>query len=438
MTQGWCITGDVVSAPNQVTREAIFYETEPPITYHSNVADENYWGYAYTQFYNSYSFADGTYTISQCDQAACSLIPPTYDCVKGTCTQNTTGTGAYKNLAACLAGCAWYDCINGSCIQNTKYSTPGKYTSLSDCHAVCAASCPEGQVCCDPNNTSSSTCPSCPTCPTCPDNTCLPCPDCPASPTCPDNTCPPCPTCPSCPACPDNTCLPCPDCPEGQYYKRGSTGSAADDGYCVPIEDVNFTTISVPIFSKCDASGDPENDAVTISVIQGTEESELLKFFRLAKIEGIAACSPDVAAIPDGWLIRPEWHRPQVIYQFAEIDKSGKIIGAPKYKITVPHHVSDEPDDPLPNYKRGNWEIIYVLKDNSKVTIHSFDEQTGINLLNAIKLRIIDSYLEGAYLSKSSLVVTDTPIAEITVRNRMGKYYSTGTKNELPDWVTKW
>ena len=403
MTQGWCITGDVVSAPNQVTREAIFYETEPPITYHSNVADENYWGYAYTQFYNSYSFADGTYTISQCDQAACSLLPPTYDCVKGTCTQNTAGTGAYKNLAACLAGCAWYDCINGSCVQNTKYSTPGKYTSLSDCHAVCAASCPEGQVCCDPNNTSSSTCPDCPACP---DNTCPPCPD---------NTCLP---CPDCPACPDNTCPPCPTCP--------------------PIEDVKFTTISVPVFSQCDASGDPENDTVPISVIVGTEESELLKFFRLAKIEGIAACSPDVAAIPDGWLIRPEWHRPQVIYQFAEIDKSGKIIGAPKYKITVPHHVSDKPDDPLPNYKRGNWEIIYVLKDNSKVTIHSFDEENGKSLLDAIKPRIIDSYLEGAYLSKSSLVVTDTPIAEITVRNRMAKYYSKGTKNELPDWVTKW
>ncbi|MHC5860735.1 hypothetical protein [Nostoc sp.] len=202
---------------------------------------------------------------------------------------------------------------------------------------------------------------------------------------------------------------------------------------------MNFINISVPTFSgNCDSSGNPVFGNQSVAVIAGTESSELLKFQELAQIKGAAVCNIDVAGIPDSWLIRPEYHRPQVIYQFAEIDSSGNIIGAPKYPITVPHHISTKPDDALPNYKRGNWEIIYVLKDNSKVTIHSFDEDNGMTLLNAIKLRITPSYLDGAYLSKSCLVVTDTDIAQITVKNRMAKYYSTGTKNALPDWLAKW
>ncbi len=368
MTQGWCIVGNAVTGPGQVTSSAVFYATEPAITYHSNSADQAYWGYAYTQFNGGSSFADGTYTISECEQAACSLTPPTYDDVGGVCTPNTAGTGAYSSLAACLANSASYDSINGVCIPSTTYATPGHYTSMAACNAAIA-------------------CPACPDCPT----------------------------------------LPCASCPPGQTCIDSSG------------EEVNFVNISAPTFSgNCDEEGNPVFSSQSVAVIAGTESSELLKFQELAQIKGAAVCNIDVAACPDGWLIRPEYHRAQAIYQFAEIDNSGKIIGAPKYKITVPHHLSDQPNDPLPNYKRGNWEIIYVLKDNSKVTIHSLNETVGMNLLDAIKLRIIPTYLVGAYLSKSSLVVTDTPIAEITVKNRMAKYYSTGTKNDLPDWIAKW
>ncbi|MEH1851454.1 MAG: hypothetical protein V7L11_07155 [Nostoc sp.] len=368
MTQGWCIIGNVVVAPGQAPTQAIFYATEPVITYHSNSSDQAYWGYAYTQFNGASSFADGTYTISESDQASCSLTPPTYDCVACICTPNTAGTGAYNNLAACLANCACYDSINGVCTANTTYATPGHYTSIEACNAAIAS-----------------------------------------------------PTCPACPT------LPCASCPTGQTC-QDSTG-----------EEVNFVNISAPTFSgNCDSSGNPVFGTQSVTVISGTESSELLKFQELAQIKGAAVCNIDVAACPDGWLIRPEYHRPQVIYQFAEIDHSGNITGAPKYPITVPHHISTKPDDALPNYKRGNWEIIYVLKDNSKVTIHSFDEDNGMTMLNAIKLRITPSYLDGAYLSKSCLVVTDTDLAQITVKNRMAKYYSFGTKNALPDWVAKW
>ncbi|MEH1785882.1 MAG: hypothetical protein V7L23_09950 [Nostoc sp.] len=180
------------------------------------------------------------------------------------------------------------------------------------------------------------------------------------------------------------------------------------------------------------------NSSQNVSVILGTELSELLKFQEIAQIQGNAVCNIDVAACPDGWLLRPEWHRPQAVYQFAQIDANGNIIGAPKYKITVPHHIATKPTTGLPNYQRGNWETIFVLNDNSKVTIHSKDATNGNLMLDAIKLLIDPTQLTNAYLSKSCLVVTDTDIARITVKNRMAKYWSTGAKNEVPDWVEKW
>ena len=107
------------------------------------------------------------------------------------------------------------------------------------------------------------------------------------------------------------------------------------------------------------------------------------------------------AVCPDGWLLRPEYHRPQGIYQFAEIDGNGKVIGSPKYRITIPHHTSTKVTNPLPNYQRGSWEIIYVLKDNSKITIHSLDEDNGKLILNAAKALVDSNYLVGSYMSKS-------------------------------------
>jgi len=140
-------------------------------------------------------------------------------------------------------------------------------------------------------------------------------------------------------------------------------------------------------------------------------------------------------AVPDMWLIRPEHHRPQVIYQFAEI-LNGKL-GSPKYSIIVPHHKPNKPQSPLPEYKKGNWEYIYVLKDNSKITIHGINESECTKIINAIKLLIIPEYLTGAYISKNSIIEPKQKLAEITVRNTRATYYKEGRKNGKPEWLVK-
>ncbi|MEH2077023.1 MAG: hypothetical protein V7K57_21925 [Nostoc sp.] len=128
MPQGWCISGDVVTSPGGVTKRAIFYNTEPQITYHSNASDEAYWGNKYTAFNNYYSFVDGSYTIYQSDEPGCQIV-------------TTPPVGAKKD----------YDCINGACIEKSKYNTPGLYQSLDDCQTVCGGTSCGGQCISNPD-----------------------------------------------------------------------------------------------------------------------------------------------------------------------------------------------------------------------------------------------------------------------------------------------
>jgi len=343
-----------------------------------------------------------------------------YACQDYACAgQNSNYTGGYSTLAACQADCApctTYDCLNGTCTLSSQYDTAGSYSSLAACQAACGGpTCSTGQLCATPSTICAGTC--CTGGQSCADpssicsGTC-----CPAGQSCYDpnslttlcqsgNACPTCPTCPTCPE-----------------------------------DNVQFSTINAQIFEKCDSSGNPVYTTQAVSVIQGTEDAETLKFKELAEIYAYQNCNSDTdcAAIPLGWQIRPEASRPQAIFQFAEVDGSGNITGSPKYPITVPHLVNNPPTNPLPNYTKGNWELIYVLNDNSRVTIHAMDQDNANTVLNAIIPLLDTNYTSKAYTSKSGLVITQTPIAQNLVTCRMVKYYSTGVQNSVPDWIVKW
>lgn len=142
-------------------------------------------------------------------------------------------------------------------------------------------------------------------------------------------------------------------------------------------------------------------------------------------------------ATPDSWLIRPENHRPQLIIQFGEM-LGNKKIGSPKYPLTIPHPKPNKPNKSvIPAYKKGNWEIIYVLKDNSKITIHALNEIEGMKVLNAAKSLVISDYVNNGYLSKSGKVITKTPLNEVAVTPKMAKYFPNGRKSEKPEWIVK-
>ncbi|MEH2092905.1 hypothetical protein [Nostoc sp.] len=156
-------------------------------------------------------------------------------------------------------------------------------------------------------------------------------------------------------------------------------------------------------------------------------------------IEDAVAKADITAAIPLSFQIRHEGDTPQMIIQCAERkgaasgDNPAKYDSA-KYPITVPHWKGGQNDKPsLPPYKKGNWEGILVLKDNSKVTINAQSESECKKMLNAIKPWIKSDMLEGSYF-KGGLIVTDEPIKQIQVYPKYGRYFSKGQKNNRPDW----
>lgn len=104
------------------------------------------------------------------------------------------------------------------------------------------------------------------------------------------------------------------------------------------------------------------------------------------------------------------------------------------YPISVPHWNGTASDSiSLPSYIKGNYEGIYTLSDNSKVTINAKNEIECKRILNAIKPHISKKYLKDAYF-KGGVIVRDKPIKESRVKPRYGRYFQEGQKNNKPDW----
>ncbi|MBD2503418.1 hypothetical protein [Anabaena azotica] len=142
-----------------------------------------------------------------------------------------------------------------------------------------------------------------------------------------------------------------------------------------------------------------------------------------------------IASLPLSFQIRHEGRTPQLVIQCAEQykDTDGKLkYKSAMYPITVPHWKGTPNDKPrLPVYKKGNWEGIYVLSDNSKITINAADEANCIKILNAIKPWIPKEFKEGSYFKGGKINVE---IKQTVVKPMYGRYFGQGQKNGKPDW----
>lgn len=145
------------------------------------------------------------------------------------------------------------------------------------------------------------------------------------------------------------------------------------------------------------------------------------------------------AAVPLSWQIRHEGDKPQMVIQCAErksaeTAKEAAKYDSAKYPITVPHWKGGQNDKPsLPSYKKGNWEGILVLADNSKVIINAQNQAECIKILNAIKPSIDSKMLERSYF-KGGKITTKEPIKEVQIYPQYGRYFKNGQKNNKPDW----
>lgn len=142
------------------------------------------------------------------------------------------------------------------------------------------------------------------------------------------------------------------------------------------------------------------------------------------------------AAVPDWWQIRPEAGRPQLVIQFGEDLGNGKV-GSPMYAITIPHYKGNKPKtSPVPGYKKGSWEEILTLNDNSKVVVNAYSQSEARKIINACQQIISPEYLTNSYL-KGGTIRKGKALKEISVIPKMAKFFSTGQQNTIPDWIVR-
>ncbi|MBW4480494.1 MAG: hypothetical protein KME54_27570 [Tolypothrix brevis GSE-NOS-MK-07-07A] len=201
-------------------------------------------------------------------------------------------------------------------------------------------------------------------------------------------------------------------------------------------------TIEVPI-CKCELNKEtnkwtPKTDNVQMEVFATSQkQAEQLAQLHLDNARQAAdLClarnvEEPIAAIPQSWQIRHEGGKPQLVIQCAEKKEDGKY-GSAMYPITVPHWkggINDKPS--LPAYKKGNWEGILVLADNTKVTINAASESECTKILNAIKPWIKSEMLKDSYFKGGKI---NADIKPTQVKPMYGRYFKTGQKNNKPDW----
>lgn len=137
-----------------------------------------------------------------------------------------------------------------------------------------------------------------------------------------------------------------------------------------------------------------------------------------------------IAAVPDHWQLRPEAHRPQLVVLFGE-RKNGKI-GDAVYPINIPHYEGNKAPStpPLPAYRKGQWEGILVLSDNSKVTVNAYSEAEAERVLKAAEKVINPKYLKNSQAKIGKRKGID--LKEIEVMPAKAKFFPTGRKNMSP------
>lgn len=143
-----------------------------------------------------------------------------------------------------------------------------------------------------------------------------------------------------------------------------------------------------------------------------------------------------IAAVPDHWQLRPEAQRPQLVIMFAEKKANGKL-GKPMYAINIPHyeHSKAPSNSPLPGYKKGQWEGILTLNDNSKVVVNAVSELEAKKVLNAAEKAIDSKYLKGSQTKIG--MRKGIELKEIEVMPVKAKYFPTGRKDLSPKSVSK-
>lgn len=202
-------------------------------------------------------------------------------------------------------------------------------------------------------------------------------------------------------------------------------------------EPVEIVPVLVDVFDHCDPQTfAPVYRQEVVTTLKGTESQVRLVASQLAELQA-KQCSPMeaecVAAVPEWWQVRLGADRPQLVVLFAEEMPDGKL-GRSRFAVSIPHY--NKPAGfipPIPRYKKGPWEGILTLSDNSKLIINAATQTEAYRVINALKPLIANEYLKGSFTKIGER--RGQALKVRTVVPRTAKFFATGQKNMIPDFV---
>jgi hypothetical protein len=197
------------------------------------------------------------------------------------------------------------------------------------------------------------------------------------------------------------------------------------------------TPVTIKKFIKCKGT-EPVFETEIITVPAFLILATLKNFERLADIEAQVClqCSEltAIATVPEWWQLRPEARRPQAILVFREV-RADNTLGNDHYAITIPHFSQSTPPAiaPLTTYKKGNFEGILTLNDNSKLIVNCVDADECTRVIGRLS-----AFIDGNQLTNSSTKIgqrSGLPFKEITVKAFRLDYYPNGVKTMRPAYL---
>jgi hypothetical protein len=209
-----------------------------------------------------------------------------------------------------------------------------------------------------------------------------------------------------------------------------------------------FVSVQVLVFKEC-KTGPSLSDVLsptsadtdkarfaykTVSCLQGEEAKTQLLFERVARAEALQ-CNPieAIAAVPDWWQVRIEGRRPQLIMHFAEMGLDGKLDKT-KYVISIPQALNVKPlASPISAYRKGQYEGILTLNDNSKLIVNAISETEAQRVIDEASGSIDPKYLNGSFIKIG--IRKGQALKQIMVYPKYAKFFSSGLQSLQPDWV---
>lgn len=190
----------------------------------------------------------------------------------------------------------------------------------------------------------------------------------------------------------------------------------------------------VKIFVKCENNA-PVYGTQVVGIPANAIGYVAPLYEKIANTEG-KHCSESnaIATVPEWWQVRPEATRPQAILVFKEVRPDG-TIGKDPYSITIPHcTLTTAPNSPpLATYKKGIYQGILTLKDNSKLIVNCKDVQECERVITTLSGVIASTQLEGS----STKIGKTKGIAfkEIEVKAQRLDYFPNGVKTMKPAYM---